>query len=81
MKLLDRKTSCGPHETECVVRERGKAQAVMVRLHPHYLELRLKGRRRNIAVPYDTVYWHAAKLRADADRREKQLARKQRRAA
>jgi hypothetical protein len=78
MKLVDRKNSCGPHETESIVRERGDARPVMVRLHPHYLELRLKGCRRTIGVPYDAVYWHAAKLAVDADRRQKLLAKKSR---
>ena len=69
MKLIDRKTSCGPHETQAFVHSRGERRAVLVTLHAGHMELRLKGCRQSLVGSYEGIYWHLAKLTANAGKR------------
>jgi len=58
-------------ETATLKRDQGRTRALLVELHPSHIELRLKGTRRRLAVPYDAVYDLASKLLARAEREER----------
>jgi hypothetical protein len=76
VRLAQRKTACGPHETECTVFSQGRHRNVLVRLHPHYIELRLKGCRRSVALAYDGLFVLGEKKQLEAERRARREAKK-----
>lgn len=59
-------------ETAASIRDGGRLLPIVVEIFPTYLCLRQKGRRTRLAVEYQVVYRLAARLLADAVRREKQ---------
>lgn len=62
-------------ETATYKRDAGRTRALLVELHPSHIELRCKGTRRRLAVPYDAIYDLACKLLARQAREEKRKAR------
>jgi len=58
-------------ETLSTIRDGGRVLPIMVEIHPTHLALRQKGRRLRLRVEYQAVYRLAARLLADAERREK----------
>ena len=73
MTRLDRPVR---RETDTYKRDGGRARALIVELHPTHLQLRRKGTRRVLSIPYDAVYDAAAKMLARADRADKLEAKK-----
>lgn len=63
-------------ETAVSKRDGGRARVVLVELHARHLELRLKGTRRRLAVPYEAVYDLAGKMLARAEAAERAAAKK-----
>jgi hypothetical protein len=68
-------------ETAQSIRERGKDRPIVAEPTDAVLQLRLKGTRRVLVVNWSTIYYHAAKLHADLTRRQREEARKAKRAA
>jgi hypothetical protein len=62
-------------ETATSIRDGGKLLPIIVELHPGYLVLRQKGRRRGLVLDYSSAYVMAAQALADERRRAKVQAR------
>lgn len=58
-------------ETSITKRDGGKVRPIVVTLHPGGLLVAQKGTRRRMGISYESLYDFAAKLLADAQRREK----------
>ena len=64
-------------ETFSTVRERGKARAIVIELASTYIRIRLKGTRRVFSATYDQLWTLGARNAAEAERRVRIEARKQ----
>ena len=58
-----------------------RSRALVVILHPGYMEVREKGKRTSYTIDYLAVYHAAAKAKALADRLEREAAKKAQRRA
>lgn len=58
-------------ETDDFIFERGQNRQIVIDARPSYCLMRLKGQRRQLAVPYAAMYNAAARFIADAERRQK----------
>lgn len=68
-------------ESRAVVRDRSKFRPLIAGLVPgDVVTLRMKGCRQVEAVPFDTLYYYAVRLRVTAERAARAAARKARRA-
>ncbi len=66
-------------ETFSSLRLKNRVRAIVIELHPTHIVVRLKGTRRSCySITYDAVFMAAAKLEADARRREKLASRSRR---
>ena len=66
-------------ETLSCVRLKHRLRPIIIELHPTHAVVRLKGTRRSCyTITYDAVFMAAAKLEADASRREKLASRSRR---
>ena len=62
--------------TAALVRDGGPARPVVVTVHPEFLELRLKGRRRSETLDLVAAYHGAVRARVMKERAERKAKRK-----
>lgn len=58
-------------------RERGKSRQIVVTIHPTWLAFRLYKSKRVLQLDIEAAYQYAARLKAQKDRAEKLIAKKQ----
>jgi len=76
MTSLDQRKTKLTFTTASTIRHR----AVVIEAAPYYAVVRLKGKRTRYVVPWDAIHDLGARLKVEADRREKQAARKAKKA-
>jgi len=71
MTALNKRKSRLTFETADTLFECGSNRAVVIEAEPEYITLRLKGLQHRVSIAWGAVYHFAARIEADAARKEK----------
>ena len=74
-KIVGRKTRC-VLETATCVRYKKRDREIILELHPHHADVRLKGTRFRFPITYESIYYRAGEIAAAAAKRARAEARK-----